>query len=207
LANNKDGLITTEVCPQHLTFDEKDVAKRGTRLIMNPPIRYSEDREILWQRLKDGTIDCIATDHAPHTIENKLLGFPKAHSGMPGVETSLPMMLTHALEGKCSIPEVVRWMCEGPAKVYNIQNKGYIKEKKDADLVLVDMETKRRIQDKDVWSRVGWTAYSDMDMVGWPMYTIVGGKIVHLRKQAGSLRGESIASPGSAGKALKFGIN
>jgi dihydroorotase len=121
LANNKRELITTEVCPQHLTFDENDVLKRGTRLIMNPPIRYEEDRDKLWRRLKDGTIDCIATDHAPHTLENKLLGFPKAHAGMPGVETSLPIMLTHASEGKCSIPDVVRWMSEGPAKVYDIR--------------------------------------------------------------------------------------
>ncbi len=207
LAENKGNLITTEVCPQHLTFDETDVEKKGTRLIMNPPIRYSEDRDKLWRRLKDGTIDCIATDHAPHTIENKLLGFPKAHSGMPGVETSLPMMLTHSAEGKCSISDVVKWMCEGPAKVYNIQNKGKIKEGYDADLVLIDMETKREFGDVDVWSKVGWSAYSDMEMVGWPMYTIVGGKVVHLRKKAGSLRGESIASPGSTGKVLKFGIN
>ncbi|HJL55187.1 MAG TPA: hypothetical protein QF424_04530, partial [Candidatus Thalassarchaeaceae archaeon] len=71
LAGNKSGLVTTEVCPQHLTFDQDDVLERGTRLIMNPPIRYSEDRDALWRRLKDGTIDCIATDHAPHTLENK----------------------------------------------------------------------------------------------------------------------------------------
>ena len=207
LADNKGKLITTEVCPQHLTFDDNDVIERGTRLIMNPPIRYAEDRETLWRRLKDGTIDCIATDHAPHTLENKLLGFPKAHSGMPGVETSLPMMLTHASDGKCSISDVVRWMCEGPAKVYGIQNKGYLEEGKDADVILVDMENSRVMQDKDVWSRVGWTAYAGMEMTGWPTYTIVNGKVVHTRDRGGELRGNAISDPMSLGKALKFGIN
>ena len=206
LNNQKGDLITTEVCPQHLTFDETDVEERGTRLIMNPPIRYSQDREILWKRLKDGTIDCIATDHAPHTLENKLLGFPKAHSGMPGVETSLPMMLTHSADDKCSITDVVRWMCEGPAKVYNIKNKGHLIEGYDADLVLVDMETRREIEDNDVWSRVGWTAYSGISMTGWPIYTIVGGKIVHCRKIGESLRGNAVAESGSAGKVLRFGV-
>mgnify|MGYP006079105681 CR=1 FL=1 len=207
LANNKRELITTEVCPQHLTFDENDVLKRGTRLIMNPPIRYEEDRDKLWRRLKDGTIDCIATDHAPHTLENKLLGFPKAHAGMPGVETSLPIMLTHASEGKCSIPDVVRWMSEGPAKVYDIQNKGYIEEGKDADLVLINMEEQKTIEDRDVWSRVGWTPYAGMSMTGWPVFTIVEGVIVHTRDLNDELRGKSIVNPGSVGKPLKFGTN
>ena len=154
LADNKSGLVTTEVCPQPLTFDQDDVSERDTRLIMNPPIRYSEDRDALWNRLSDGTIDCIATDHAPHTLENKALGFPKAHSGMPGVETSLPVMLTHAADGKCSIPDVVRWMCEGPSRVYGIQDKGRLQEGMDADLVLVDMESSRTISDAARWTRL-----------------------------------------------------
>ena len=89
LASNKGDLITTEVCTQHLTFDQDDVEKLGVRALMNPPIRYTEDREKLWNRLKDGTIDCIVTDHAPHTLESKSVGFPNAPAGMPGVETSL----------------------------------------------------------------------------------------------------------------------
>ncbi|MGY8692063.1 MAG: amidohydrolase family protein, partial [Candidatus Poseidoniales archaeon] len=147
------------------------------------------------------------TDHAPHTLENKLLGFPKAHAGMPGVETSLPIMLTHASEGKCSIPDVVRWMSEGPAKVYDIQNKGYIEEGKDADLVLINMEEQKTIEDRDVWSRVGWTPYAGMSMTGWPVFTIVEGVIVHTRDLNDELRGKSIVNPGSVGKPLKFGTN
>ena len=204
LAANKGDLITTEVCPQHLTFDDSDVDERGTRLVMNPPIRYAEDRETLWRRLKDGTIDCIATDHAPHTLENKQLGFPQAHSGMPGVETSLPLMLTHAVDGKCSVPDVARWMCEGPAQVYGMRGKGRLAEGMDGDLILVDMESRREFGDADTWTRVGWTALDGMELTGWPMLTIVDGAVVHSRDADGALRGSAVATPGSAGRALEF---
>ena len=204
LASNKGALITTEVCPQHLTFDGSDVTERNTRLVMNPPIRYAEDRETLWRRLRDGTIDCIATDHAPHTLENKRLGFPQAHSGMPGVETSLPLMLTHAADGKCSVSDVVGWMCEGPARVYGMTGKGRLAEGMDADLVLVDMESRREVRDADTWTRVGWTALDGMALAGWPMLTIVDGVVVHSRNAGGTLRGNAVAAPGSAGRALEF---
>ncbi len=204
LAGNKSSLITTEVCPQHLTFDQTDVEGIGTRLQMNPPIRYAHDRDTLWNRLKDGTIDCIATDHAPHTLANKALGFPNAHSGMPGVETSLPCMLTHAANGMCSIADVARWMCEGPARVYGMVGKGRLAAGYDADIVLVDMENRRTIQDSDTWTRVGWTPYAGREMTGWPIHTIVDGRVVHSRERGGSLRGTAVATPGSAGRALKF---
>ena len=102
--------ITTEALPQHLTYDERDVERLGTRLKMNPPIRYQKDKQTLWNRLHDGTITCIATDHAPNTLETKAKGFPSAPSGMPGVETSLPVMLTHASKGACTIEQVVTGM-------------------------------------------------------------------------------------------------
>ena len=171
---------------------------------MNPPIRYAEDRETLWRRLKDGTIDCIATDHAPHTLENKQLGFPQAHSGMPGVETSLPLMLTHAADGRCSVPDVARWMCEGPAQVYGMIGKGRLADGMDGDLVLVDMDSRRKFGDADTWTRVGWTALDGMELAGWPMLTVVDGSVVHSRDSDGALRGSAVASPGSAGRALEF---
>ena len=204
LAANKGVLITTEVCPQHLTFDQNDVEERGVRLQMNPPIRYTEDKDTLWNRLKDGTIDCIATDHAPHTMEAKALGFPNSPAGMPGVETALPIMLTHAMDGMCSVSDVVRWMCAGPAKVYGMENKGSLIEGYDGDLTLVDLETRRTITDDDVWTRVGWTPYAEMELTGLPMWTIVDGIPVHERTPGGSFRGEAIGAPGCAGRALRF---
>ncbi|MBI88004.1 MAG: dihydroorotase [Euryarchaeota archaeon] len=204
LGKNKGDLITTEVCTQHLTFDHNDVEELGERILMNPPIRYTEDREALWKRLKYGTIDCVVTDHAPHTLESKSVGFPNAPAGMPGVETSLPLMLTHAMEGRCSVSDVANWMCAGPAKVYGMQNKGSLEEGFDGDLTLVDLETRRTITDADTWTKVGWTPYAGMELTGWPMYTIVDGEVVHKREVGGSLRGNSIAAPGSVGRALKF---
>ena len=204
LSSKKGDLITTEVCTQHLTFDQDDVEKLGVRALMNPPIRYTEDKEKLWSRLKDGTIDCIVTDHAPHTLEAKSVGFPKAPAGMPGVETSLPRMLTHAKDGKCSISDIVKWMCAGPAKVYGIKNKGSLIEGFDGDLTLVDLENHRIIQDSDTWTRVGWTPYDGMELTGWPMYTIVDGNVVHKRDSGGELRGSSVALAGSTGRVLKF---
>ncbi len=219
LAHNKGKLVTTEVCPQHLTFDQADVEKLGTRLKMNPPIRYTEDRETLWRRLRDGTIDCIATDHAPHTLKNKALGFPRAHSGMPGVETSLPLMLTHAMDGKCTVRDVARWMCEGPAEVYGMVGKGRIVEGGDADLTLVDLESRHTIRDSDTWTNVGWTPLAGMELTGFPQLTIVGGIPVHARNsvstlgmtggrsannRATSLRGDPLCEPGKAGSNIQF---
>ena len=204
LSSKKGDLITTEVCTQHLTFDQDDVEELGVRALMNPPIRYTEDRNALWKRLKDGTIDCVVTDHAPHTLEAKSVGYPQAPAGMPGVETSLPVMLTHAIDGKCSVSDVVNWMCVGPARVYGMRNKGSLIEGYDGDLTLVDLETRRVINDSDTWTRVGWTPYAGRELTGWPIYTIVDGKIVHKREPSGPLRGVAVAGPGSAGRAIRF---
>lgn len=204
LNKNKDNLITTEVCTQHLTFDQDDVERLGERVLMNPPIRYTEDKDVLWQRLKDGTIDCVVTDHAPHTLNSKAVGFPNSPAGMPGVETSLPLMLTHAMEGKCKIMDVAKWMCAGPARVYGIQKKGSLIEGYDGDLALVDLETRRTIHDSDTWTKVGWTPYNGMELTGWPIYTIVDGNVVHKRDIDGPLRGFAVSKPGSTGRVLKF---
>ena len=204
LASNKGNLITTEVCTQHLTFDQDDVEELGVRALMNPPIRYTEDKDALWKRLKDGTIDCVVTDHAPHTLEAKSVGYPNAPAGMPGVETSLPLMLTHAMNGKCSVSDVVKWMCAGPARVYGMQNKGSLIEGYDGDLTIVDLETRRTITDADVWTRVGWTPYAGMELTGLPMWTVVDGIPVHKRTIGGSFKGEAIGAPGCAGRAIKF---
>lgn len=204
LASNKGNLITTEVCTQHLTFDQDDVEELGVRALMNPPIRYTEDKDTLWKRLKDGTIDCVVTDHAPHTLEAKSVGYPNAPAGMPGVETSLPLMLTHAMNGKCSVSDVVKWMCAGPARVYGMQNKGSLIEGYDGDLTMVDLERRRIITDADVWTRVGWTPYAGMELTGLPMWTVVDGIPVHKRTIGGSFKGEAIGAPGCAGRAIKF---
>jgi dihydroorotase len=194
--------ITVETLPQHLTFDEKDVDEQGTRLKMNPPIRYAADRETLWKRLHDGTINCMATDHAPHTLEAKALGFPAAPSGMPGVETSLPVMLTHAARGACTIEDVVRWMSTNVADCYAMVGKGRLKVGADADIVLVDMVTQHRVDDANAWSRVGWNPFHGRSLVGWPVWTLVDGVPVFERSARTGPKGEVLVAPGSTGRPL-----
>lgn len=194
--------ITTEVLPQHLTYDERDVDELGTRLKMNPPIRYQKDKQTLWNRLHDGTITCIATDHAPHTMESKSKGFPGAPSGMPGVETSLPVMLTHASKGACTIEQVVKWMCYNVAECYGMIGKGRLEEGYDGDVTLVDMTTERMVDDANTWTTVGWSPFHGKKLVGWPTLTVVGGVPVFERTSETGPKGSILVGEGETGSPL-----
>ncbi len=179
LRTNKTDKITVECPPQHLFLTEHDYERLGTRMQMNPPIRTQADQDALWAGLHDGTIDFIATDHAPHTLEEKSKPYPESPSGMPGVETSLPLMLSAFKSGKCTLPQVLKWMCEGPAKAYGIRNKGRLVEGYDADIAIVDMENEYAIRDENMLTKVGWTSFHDKLVVGRPLWTIVGGEIAY----------------------------
>tara|TARA_B100001996_G_scaffold340582_1_gene294177 strand:+ start:28 stop:1431 length:1404 start_codon:yes stop_codon:yes gene_type:complete len=194
--------VTTETLPQHLTLDERDVEVQGTRLKMNPPIRYQKDKDTLWKRLQDGTINCIATDHAPHTLEDKAKGFPSAPSGMPGVETSLPVMLTHAAKGECTIEQVVQWMSSNVAECYQMVGKGRLEEGYDGDIVLVDMKKEQLVEDKNTWSNVGWNPFAGHTLVGWPVFTVVAGTPVFERNDNTGPKGQCLVDAGQAGKPL-----
>lgn len=196
------AIITTETLPQHLTFDDTDVAREGTRLQMNPPIRYAADREGLWKGLKEGAIQCIATDHAPHTLEAKAAGFPNAPSGMPGVETSLAVMLTHANEGRCSIEDVVKWMATNVADCFNMIGKGRLEEGADGDVVLVDMNRAQTVEDAHSWSRVGWNPFRGRELVGWAQVTIVAGVPVFERTEETGPKGRILVEPGEVGQPI-----
>ena len=194
--------ITTEVLPQHLTFNEKDVETLGTRLKMNPPVRYEIDKETLWKRLHDGTVNCIATDHAPHTMESKKEGFPSAPSGMPGVETSLPVMLTHASQGRCTIEQVVEWMAANVAECYQMVGKGKLEEGYDGDIVLVDMNKSITVEDENMWATVGWSPFIGKTLIGWPVLTVVDGIPVFERNDETGPKGRCLVEPGQVGKPL-----
>ena len=196
------AIITTETLPQHLTFTESDVEKEGTRLKMNPPIRYQKDKEILWQRIHDGTIQCIATDHAPHTLSSKSEGFPKAPSGMPGVGTSLAVMLTHAKNGMCTVEDVVNWMSTNVADCYNMSGKGKLIEGADGDVVLVDLENEVEVIDENTWTRVGWSPFRGRKLVGWPQITIVAGIPVFKRDKSTGQKGKLLVERGQVGSPI-----
>lgn len=179
LRRDKPAWVTAEAIPNHLLLNVGHYAQLGSRVQMNPPIRTTADNEALWQGLRDGIIDFIATDHAPHTLEEKAKTYPDTPSGMPGVETSLPLMLTQMQAGRCTLAQLQKWMCYGPAEAYRIPNKGKILEGWDADLTLVDMETVRPARDEDMFTRVRWTPYNGWPLTGWPIYTLVGGRVVY----------------------------
>ena len=202
LSEEERKLITTETLPQHLTFDETDVAQQGTRLKMNPPIRYSKDREILWNRLHDGTICCIATDHAPHTLEDKAKGWPDSSSGMPGVETSMAVLLTHAKNGRCTIEQVAKWMSTNVAEAYQMVGKGQLEVGYDGDVVVVDMDTEITVKDENSWSKVGWNPFHGRNLVGWANLTVVAGRPVFERNDSTGPKGKTLVSPGEVGEAL-----
>ncbi|MBE9516652.1 MAG: dihydroorotase [Proteobacteria bacterium] len=195
LRKNKPAWVTAEALPNHLLLNTADYEKMGSLVQMNPPIREVEDNEALWAGLKDGTLDFVATDHAPHTLEEKQQPYPKSPSGMPGVETSLPLMLTEMNKGRCTLAEIQKWMSYGPAEAYRIANKGKILEGWDADLTLVDMNTSKPVRNEEVFSKVGWSPYVGRELVGWPTHTIVGGNIV--------FENDSIRD-GAKGQALQF---
>ncbi|WP_315790852.1 dihydroorotase [Fischerella sp. JS2] len=193
LRQHKPSWVTAEVTPQHLLLNTSAYEKIGTLAQMNPPLRSPHDNEVLWQALHDGVIDFIATDHAPHTLEEKAQPYPNSPSGMPGVETSLPLMLTATAQGRCSIAQVVNWMSTAVAKAYGIPNKGAIAPGYDADLVLVDLQNYRPVLRAEILSKCGWSPFEGWDLTGWPAYTIVGGELVYEKgKLHTQVRGQAL---------------
>lgn len=173
------GLITSEVCPHHLLFSVDDYQRLGSLVQMNPSVKSTSDCEALWQALLDGVIPVVATDHAPHTLEEKDQPYPKSPSGLPAVENSLSLLLNRVNEGKCSLEQVVSWMCTAPARVWDVVNKGEIREGFDADLVLVDMEASREIRNEDQLTKCGWTPWHGVTVQGIPVRTWVMGRTVY----------------------------
>jgi dihydroorotase len=193
LRQDKPAWVTAEVTPQHLLLNTDAYAEIGTLAQMNPPLRSSHDNEVLWQALKDGVLDFIATDHAPHTLEEKAQPYPNSPSGMPGVETSLPLMLTQAMQGHCTIAQVARWMSTNVAKAYGIPDKGSIAPGYDADLVLVDCQTYRPVLREELLTKCGWSPFEGWSLTGWAVFTIVGGQVVYDRGKVNTdIRGQAL---------------
>lgn len=199
LRRDKPAWVTAEAIPNHLFLDIGDYERLGTLVQMNPPIRTREDVAALWRALRDGVLDFIATDHAPHTLAEKRRPYPDSPSGMPGVETALPLMLTAMKEGRCTLAEIQKWMCWGPAQAYGVANKGKLLEGWDADLTLVDLETYRPVRNEELYTKVRWSPFAGRELTGWPQYTIVGGAIVYDRGRIREgVRGRPLRFDGAA---------
>jgi dihydroorotase len=174
------SLITSEVSPQHLlTYAPNVYDKWGTKAQINPPIRHQNHQRALFLGLQEGVIDFIASDHAPHTNEEKDQAFGKAPSGMPGVETSFPLLLNCAKNGFFNLNDITKRMAFMPAKIYNIQNKGLIKENFDADLVLVDLNSKYEISKDNLKTKCKWSIFEGQKITGKVVATFVNGQVVY----------------------------
>ena len=192
LSQNK-GNITFEITPQHLTFCAPDCYdKIGTYAQMNPPIRDKTHQDRLWYAIKNNYNDTIGSDHAPHLKVNKDKTYPDSPSGMPGVQTLLPVMLNHINNGKLKLEQLIKFICENPVKIFGIKNKGYIKKDFDADLTIVDLNKKITIDNKDMQSKCKWSPYHGETFKGSPVATIIAGKI---KMKNGSLIGEPEGTP------------
>jgi dihydroorotase len=171
-------LITAEACPHHLLLNTNDYARLGTLAQMNPSLKSADDNRRLWEALIDGRIQVIATDHAPHTLEEKQRPYPASPSGMPAVENSLALMLNEVHRGRVTLQQVVHWMCDAPARVWDIVGKGRIAVGYDADLVLVDLQRTQVVRNADQLAKCGWSAWDGAELTGWPVRTWVRGREV-----------------------------
>jgi len=171
--------VTFEVTPQHLTLYAPDCyEKLGTYAQMNPPLRTKEHYNRLWVAIKNNIVDVLGSDHAPHSKENKDKEYPNTPSGMPGVQTIFPVMLNHVNNGKLTLEQLIKLLCENPCRIFGIKNKGYIKEGYDADLTIADMKKEVVIKNEMIASKCGWTPFNNYKVKGFPVGTIVNGNLV-----------------------------
>jgi dihydroorotase len=178
LAGHKD-VATVEITPQHLTLTApQDYERLKGFAQMNPPIRDAHHQRGLWRGIAMGVADVLGSDHAPHTREEKARPYPASPSGMPGVQTLLPIMLTHVADGRLTLERLVDLTSHGPQRIFGLADKGRLAEGFDGDLTLVDLKARRTIRDEDMASRAGWTPFDGFEAKGWPMATIIRGKIV-----------------------------
>ncbi|MFD1642930.1 dihydroorotase [Halohasta litorea] len=188
------GGATCEVCPHHLYLSTDDLDELGTYGRMNPPLRSEERRRKVFERVADGTVDIVATDHAPHTREEKEAGLWEAPSGVPGVETMLPLLLESARQGELGYERVRDLVSRNPAEVFDLDSKGRIESGYDADLTLVDPEDPREIRGEDTHTKCDWTPFEGRLGV-FPELTMVRGEVVYDRTP-GSSDGRSDDSEG-----------
>lgn len=171
--------ITGEVCVHHLWFDSDDYEKYGSKIKWNPAIKTKRDKDSLLQGLLANKLDVVATDHAPHTIEEKNNSYFKCPSGGPLVQHSLVTMLEFSRQGKISIENVVKKMCHAPATLFRIKDRGYIREGYFADLILVDLNSSWNVTKDNILYKCGWSPFEGLTFSSKIVTTIVNGKIVY----------------------------
>lgn len=178
LKANKD-IASAEVLANHLTLHAPDCYDMfGTLAQQNPPIREKHHQDALWAAVADGTVDIVASDHAPHTLVEKSGTYPNTPSGTPGVQTLIPIMLNHVHEGRLSYERLVDLMAYGPYRIHKIKNKCLIRKGFNADFTVVDPKAEHIISNAEQASKSGWTPYDGKKVIGFPTMTIIGGKTI-----------------------------
>jgi dihydroorotase len=178
LADHKD-VASVELTPQHLTLTGPEAYERLKGFAqMNPPIREAHHQAALWRAIETGLADVLGSDHAPHTREEKGRPYPASPSGMPGVQTLVPIMLTHVAHGRLTLERFVDLTSHGPNRVFGMADKGRLAEGYDADLTIVDLAARRTITHEAMATRSGWTPFDGFEAHGWPMATVIRGRIV-----------------------------
>lgn len=178
LRSHKD-IATIETTPNHLTLIAPECYERlGTYAQMNPPVRDRAHWEGIWNAVREGIVDVLGSDHAPHTREDKDKAYPDTPSGMTGVQTLVPIMLDHVNAGRLTLERFVDLTAHGPQRVFGLQTKGRIAVGFDADFTIVDLKLKRTIENKWIASRCGWTPFDGVTVTGFPVGTIVRGETV-----------------------------
>ena len=175
----EDKMITAEVCVHHLWFTNEDYETKGTFIKWNPAVKTQDDKDALWKALLDDRIDVIATDHAPHTLEEKKNSYLKAPSGGPLVQHALVAMFESHLKGMISIEKIVEKMCHNPAKIFKIRNRGFIRKGYFADLTIVDTHAPWNVNKDNILYKCGWSPFEGTNFKSRVMYTLVNGKIVY----------------------------
>jgi len=169
--------ISVEVAPHHLFMSSRDLQHLGAFAEMKPNLKTEQDQKALWIGIKNGIVDVIASDHAPHLKEEKeQVNYP---FGVPGVETMLPLLLGAFNSNRISLPTIQKLCCENPAKIFRIKNKGYIKEGYDADLTVVDLDKRQAVRNEDLLTKCKWSPFEGKILKGWPVMTIINGNLVY----------------------------
>jgi len=183
LFENKTALdkkqITAEVCVHHLWFNADDYQTKGSLIKWNPAVKSSDDQKELWKALLDDRIDVIATDHAPHTIEEKANKYLNCPSGGPLVQHALVAMFEKYLQGKIAVEKIVEKMCHNPAKIFKIENRGFIKEGYFADLVIVNAHMPWSVKKENILSKCGWSPFEGTNFRSRVTHTFVNGSLVY----------------------------
>jgi len=166
----KEGIhVYCEVTPHHLFLCDRDYAQWGTKVQMNPPIRTQEDQDSLWEAIHDGTVDTIGTDHAPHSREEKELPYGQAPSGIPGIETVLPLLLNAYHENKISLEKIIDLTHRNPKRLFGLGDT--------RDVVLVDLEREQLVAEDNLKTKCGWSPYAGRTLKGWPIFTLLNGHV------------------------------